>query len=209
MEKERVAHEGSGDRFLIGLGNPGHPYEQTRHNVGFRVIDRLWRAHGHGQLRKACLCEYRIGVACDYRVFMARPAVYMNESGRPIAELLRQLGGSPGSVLVIHDDIDLPVGGIRFRRGGSSGGHRGVVSLIEALGGSEFERLKIGVGHPGVTGGDVVDFVLSPPIAEEAALLSRAESTAAEAAWLWVTEGIESCMNRFNQKAVGAEEGKR
>jgi PTH1 family peptidyl-tRNA hydrolase len=209
VEREREPQSGKPggeDLFIVGLGNPGRRYEQTRHNVGARVVSRLWKTRSSGGTSRGHRCEYRLGAAGGRRVVMVRPVSYMNESGPPVAELLRAFGGAAAAMLVIHDDLDLPLGALRFRRGGSSGGHRGVASIIEALGDDTFPRLKIGVGRPGETGKDVVDFVLSPPPAEEASELSAVEGTAADAAWLWVTQGIEYCMNRFNRKAVGAEE---
>ena len=127
------AREGE-ERFLVGLGNPGSRYEQTRHNAGYRVVERLWRAHAEGPARRGLGVEYRVGRTGSCEVFMARSLSFMNESGAPVSALVRSLGGTSEGMLVIHDDLDLPLGMIRFRRRGSSGGHRGVASLIEAFG---------------------------------------------------------------------------
>jgi peptidyl-tRNA hydrolase, PTH1 family len=195
------------DRLVVGLGNPGSRYAATRHNAGYRVVERLWQAHGAGTVRQACGMEFQIGQAPRSTVVMARSLTYMNESGRPVADLMAWLVGTPSALLVIHDDLDLPVGTTRFRRGGTSGGHRGVQSLIEVLNTEEFARLKIGVGRPGEIENDVVEFVLSPPAGPEAEILDAAETVAAEAAWRWVTDGIDVCMSLFNGRIVGAEEG--
>ncbi len=192
---------------MVGLGNPGDRYAGTRHNAGHRVVERLWKAHAEGPIRQAGGCEYRAGAADPFTVIMARPLSYMNECGGPVATIVALFQVSLDGVLVVHDDMDLAVGALRVRYGGSSGGHRGIRSIQEALGDDGVARLKIGIGHPGEPGADVVDFVLSTPPAEEAAILATTERLAADAAWLWVTEGIERCMNRFNRRAVGAEEG--
>ena len=222
MCSERAAPSAPEYMFLVGLGNPGLDYTDTRHNVGYRVVERIWEAHAEASLMRNAGVEYRIGGAEDgdaergsaggRRVIVARSRTYMNLSGPPIRNLLDTFDGAPERLLLIHDDLDLPIGVMRFRRRGSSGGHRGVESVIRALGDVEagnedFARLKIGVGRPGGAGGDVVDFVLGPPPDEERALQAEIESTAARAAWLWVTEGIECCMNTFHSKQTQAEEG--
>ena len=187
-------------RFLVGLGNPGSRYAATRHNVGFRVIERLWRLHGDG----ACACrrelEYQVARTEQGKVFMARPVGYMNLSGPPVRELMDYFGGSAQELLVVYDDADLPLGTLRMRARGSSGGHKGVASVIEALGSQEFARLKIGIGRPGEPGDDIVHFVLAKPSVDEAELLAKAEEDAADAAWRWIAEGTDRGMERVNRR---------
>ncbi|HAK96740.1 MAG TPA: aminoacyl-tRNA hydrolase [Planctomycetes bacterium] len=187
-------------RFLIGLGNPGARYARTRHNVGFRVIDALWRAQGAGDPKRRGDLEYEIARAAEFRVFVARPLAYMNLSGPPVRALLEYFGGSCADMLVIHDDADLPLGTLRMRRGGGSGGHKGVGSIIDAFASEEFARLKIGIGRPGEPGDDIVQFVLDNPSADDAEALAKSETAAAEEAWRWIAEGTERCMERVNRR---------
>ena len=196
-------------RFVVGLGNPGIQYADTRHNAGFRVIERLWRRNPEAPYQATAALQFQVTGADRFEVVLGRPRTFMNLSGAPVATLLGMFGGRPDELLVVHDDLDLPVGALRFRRGGSSGGHRGVASILETLGpdGAGFARLKIGVGRPGGAGGSVVDFVLTPARGEDAARLTEAESVAAAAAWLWISDGIDRCMSRFNRKEARAEEG--
>jgi PTH1 family peptidyl-tRNA hydrolase len=192
------------DRMVVGLGNPGPAYERTRHNAGWRAVSAIAETRGEEPWRREDQLEYRWARWGAAMVYLVRPLTFMNQSGPAVAGFARTRSAPVSRVLVIHDDLDLPVGCLRFRRAGSSGGHRGVASLIAAFEEVAFARLKIGVGRPLE---DAVDFVLGDPSAEEAATLAAAEETAAEAAWVWATSGIEVCMNRFNRKAVG-EEGK-
>ncbi len=187
-------------RFLVGLGNPGARYAHTRHNVGFRVIERLWRAQGGGDRKRRRDLEYETGRVSEFRVFMLRPLAYMNLSGPPVRELLEYFGGDRADMLVIHDDADLPLGALRMRRGGGSGGHKGVGSIIDAFGSEEFARLKIGIGRPGEPSDDIVHFVLDKPSADDAEALAESERAAAEAARLWIVEGTERCMERVNRR---------
>ena len=212
--EERKPHRGfasrrGSDRFVVGLGNPGPEYSETRHNAGYRVIEKLWKRHSDSTPRRRLGMEYLTALKDDCKVFIGRPLSFMNESGRPVSSFIRYFKGSIENLLVIHDDLDLPPGMMRFRRNGSSAGHRGVESIIEWVGSNDFHRLKVGIGRPGGGSRDVVDFVLGSPSPEEAASLSRAEERAAEAAWVWVSKGIDFCMNRFNRRAVGTEEAER
>lgn len=187
-------------RFLVGLGNPGTRYAGTRHNVGFRVIERLWRLNGDGACERRRNLEYQVARTEHGKVFMARPLGYMNLSGPPVRELMEYFGGSDRELLVVYDDADLALGTLRMRSSGSSGGHKGVRSMIEALGTQEFARLKIGIGRPGEPGDDIVHFVLAKPSADEAELLAKAEEDAADAAWRWIAEGTERGMERVNRR---------
>ena len=199
---------GAKTRALVGLGNPGLGYARSRHNAGARVVGLLWRKYCRGKGIRKKYVLYRVEEVSGLAVFVARVRSYMNESGEPVKRFLEEVGVEAKDLLVIHDDLDLPPGTLRFRRGGSSGGHKGVQSIIEALATDGFARLKIGIGRPGGKEREVVDFVLSPPSGREKEILKKTEAVAAEAAWLWVKEGIDYCMNRFNRSVICAEEGK-
>ncbi|HID65408.1 MAG TPA: aminoacyl-tRNA hydrolase, partial [Aquificaceae bacterium] len=148
-------------RLLVGLGNPGKEYEKTRHNVGFMVIDELvksLRAKKPSEEALSLVYKIRIG---GKEVFLAKPLTYMNNSGAAVYNLLEEYGLSPEQMIVIYDDLDLPLGTIRLRLKGSSGGHKGVESIIKYIGTQNFPRLRIGIGRPKKKE-DVVKYVLSP-----------------------------------------------
>ena len=187
----------SPDKIIVGLGNPGPRYARSLHNAGFLTVDRVagsgtkwgkWR-----NLASICLIEVE-GVA----VLLVKPLTYMNLSGEAVRPLLRQTGLLPQDLLTIHDDMDLPSGKIRLRPGGgSSGGHRGVQSIIDHLHSRDFARLRIGVGRP-PEGIDPAEYVLQPiPYAERTAF-DALWKQAGDAASSWAVQGIESAMNKHN-----------
>lgn len=189
-------------RVIVGLGNPGRRYARTRHNAGVRVVDRLLErldASGPRPMFGADVWRHE----APEPVLLLKPRTYMNESGRAVRDVLGYFRIDPAGVLVIHDDLDLPVGRIRFRREGSSGGHRGVASVIECLGDAAFARLKLGIGHP--QEGDAVAYVLSLPPPDEREALAEAEGRASAAAEDWIRWGLDWCMNAYNRaEAPGA-----
>ncbi len=186
-------------RLLVGLGNPGQKYQRTRHNVGFMVIDELVR---HFRLRKyheRCLSHiYKVKVG-GREIVLAKPQTFMNNSGRAVENLLEEFSLEPSQMLVIYDDLDLPLGSMRLRLKGGSGGHRGMESIISAVGTESFPRLRIGIGRP-KSKGDVVDYVLSPFGKEEQELLSRvldkAKRCLLRALELSLEESLEFCNRR-------------
>lgn len=185
-------------KVICGLGNPGDRYRYTRHNVGFRVLDVLadrWGLTGAGKVRDG---SARLEVARPDpigRVLLVKPMKFMNLSGSALRAALRQTDADPGfDLLVVADDIDLPLGKIRLRRGGSAGGHNGLRDIIAALGESEFNRLRVGIGRSGET----VDHVLSTFRPGERELARETIATAADAVELWLREGIEAAMNAYN-----------
>lgn len=183
----------------MGLGNPGPAYAATRHNVGFRVVAALVAGAGaglRGPTRGACWAAATIG---GRAAVLLQPQEYMNRSGPSVAAWLGALGLSLESLLVISDDLDLPVGRLRVATGGGDGGHRGIRSIGESLGGLGFHRVRVGIGRP--LDGDPVEYVLAPPRADEAAALRDAEARAAEAARTVLAEGPIAAMNRFNPTA--------
>ena len=184
------------DLLVAGLGNPGREYEQTRHNVGWLVLDELARRHGGSWRSKfsGSLAEVRLGEA---RLALLKPETYMNESGRSVGAAERFFKVEPPQLLVVHDDVDLEPGRLQARAGGGLAGHNGLRSLAQHLGSQDFLRLRIGVGRPGR--GDrrpVSDWVLSPFSAEEDvdALVARG----ADAVESLVAEGLEATQTRFN-----------
>lgn len=187
---------------ICGLGNPGEKYRLTRHNVGFRVIDLLadrWHVSGGGRTREGAA---RIEVASPVgAVLLVKPMKYMNQSGAPLAAAVRQASGDPSSeLLVVCDDVDLPLGKLRLRRSGSAGGHNGLRDIISALGSNEFARLRVGIGR----GGETVDHVLATFRPNERDLAALAIATAADAAERWLSDGIEEAMNEFNGTDLAA-----
>jgi peptidyl-tRNA hydrolase, PTH1 family len=184
------------DLLVAGLGNPGGQYERTRHNAGWLVLDELARRHGGSWRSKfsGSLAQVRPG---DLRLGLLKPETYMNESGRSVGAAARFFKVEPGSLLVVHDDVDLAPGRLQARRGGGLAGHNGLRSLSQHLGTQEFLRLRIGVGRPGR--GDprsVSDWVLSPFAAEEDA--DALASRAADAVETIAADGLEVAQGRYN-----------
>lgn len=182
---------------VVGLGNPGEPYTGTRHNVGFRVVDLL-AGEKHTDIRRPRF--WALTAEADFgrtKVFLMKPQTFMNRSGRSVAQAVRTLDIPAENVVVVYDDLDLPVGRLRVRAEGGPGGHRGVSSIVEDLGTTRFPRIRVGIGRPegNLT---VVEHVLSPyaPGEEEAA--AEAERRAAEAVACAVELGVKTAMDRFN-----------
>ena len=188
---------GASPRVVIGLGNPGREYSATRHNVGHWCIDRLAEVHAAGRFRRTRLAEVADGTIGGRRVVLAKPRTYVNESGRAVTSLMTKYRAAPGDLLVVYDEMDLPVGSIRLRARGGSGGHNGMKSIIDATGTQEFARLRIGVGRP-ARSGDEVGHVLGSMPREERARVDDAVSRAAEAIEAALRDGVVEAMNRFN-----------
>jgi len=184
---------------VVGLGNPGRRYHATRHNAGFRIVDRLaerWGVRVSREAHRALVGDARRE---HERVLLVKPQTYMNESGEAVASVQRFYRVDPAQLVVVHDDVDLEVGRVRIRRGGRAGGNRGVESIIAVLGDPAFLRVKVGVGRP-PAGPVPAGWVLSVPSGEQAAALGDAEERAADAVEMLLTEGLERTMNRINQR---------
>lgn len=184
--------------FLIaGLGNPGLRYHRTRHNIGFMVIER-WASEmgvelkGRGYDSAFTKVKYR-----GEDLILQCPLTFMNNSGRAIRLLMNHYEITPDQLLLIHDDIDLPVGRLKLSVNGGSGGHRGVQSVIDSIGTKEFNRLKIGVGRP-LFGEGVEEFVLSPFYPEDKEVMDVVIGSAVKACSIFVSEGIQPAMNLIN-----------
>ncbi|MFQ5487428.1 MAG: aminoacyl-tRNA hydrolase [Gammaproteobacteria bacterium] len=159
---------------IVGLGNPGSRYEQTRHNAGFWLLDALAESLGSRFSVEGRFFGLLGRVEIDgQRCYLFKPTTFMNRSGQALAALTRYYKIPAPRVLVVHDEIDLPPGVVRLKRGGGHGGHNGLRDIIKALGDSSFWRLRLGVGHPGARD-DVVDYVLHPPATAERALIEDA-----------------------------------
>jgi PTH1 family peptidyl-tRNA hydrolase len=192
-------------KLIVGLGNPGPEYRQTRHNVGFMVVDELVDRWGlDGQWREkfdALVIKHRVG---DHQVIVAKPLTFMNLSGQSVAAIAGFYKIEPADVFAIVDEAALPLGRLRARRDGGPGGHNGLKSLIQHLGTQAFARLRVGVGR-GADGRDLSDHVLGRFEPDERTTVSAAVLRAADASEMFVTDGIERVMNAFNAATDTAE----
>jgi PTH1 family peptidyl-tRNA hydrolase len=195
-------------RLILGLGNPGEEYAATRHNAGFRVVDELARRLGVrvdgidcGALTAlTALAPGDPPAPVAGEVLLAKPQTYMNRSGYAARCLVERHGIAPAAVLVVYDEVNLPLGRLRLRRSGSPAGHRGIESIIENLRSDQVARLRVGIAPAAaeVAGEELVDFVLAPFAAAEEETLAPVVRSAADACEVWLREGIDAAMNRFN-----------
>jgi len=184
---------------IAGLGNPGPEYENTRHNIGFKVVEELARRLGLNELKQKHKLQSFIGEGSyeGHKLILAQPTTFMNNSGLAVSSILSWHKVSPNDLIVIYDDVDLEVGQVRLRPQGGAGGHHGVESIIEHISTTEFNRIRIGIGRQGFSG-DVSDYVLSKIPPSERELLDPAIIKAADAALLIIAEGMPAAMNKFN-----------
>ncbi len=196
-------------KLIAGLGNPGREYEKTRHNSGFLALDRLAEKCGvtHWSAKfEALTAEVFVS---GQKVLLMKPQTYMNESGRAVSQAYAFYHLQPDEVLILHDDMDLPVGSLRIRTRGSSGGQKGMQSIINALGTDQLCRIRIGVGHSQPGEHDLVpDWVLSPVPASEQETYQKVLNQAAEAAYAWIDQPLEKVMayNIREHRAQKSEE---
>lgn len=189
---------GHGIRLIVGLGNPGKEYVGTRHNLGFAIVERLLeklpksfeRSHGYTSY-------YWSGNYAGSKLFVQMPQTYMNLSGDAVMPLAKANGILPEEILVIYDDMDLPMGKLRIRNNGGAGGHNGMKSIISALNTEKFSRMRIGIGR-GATGAGMADFVLSGMTPEEKAVFDRVSEGASDAVILALRRGLGMAANRYN-----------
>jgi PTH1 family peptidyl-tRNA hydrolase len=191
------------DRFvepylIAGLGNPGPQHAANRHSVGFRCIERLAALHDLTFDRRQKQALVAAGTVCERRVILAKPQTFMNESGRAVVPLARFYKVQAERLLVVYDDLDLPQGTMRLRPEGGSGGHKGMRSIIEHLGAQGFPRLRIGIGRPPGRM-DPAAYVLQDFSAEEIPLLEETLERATAAIEVWLREGVETAMSRYNR----------
>ena len=182
-------------KIIVGLGNPGREYAETRHNVGFMVLDLLARHFGaEWKVDKARKAELAAGPG----VLLVKPQTFMNASGESVGPLMRYYKWEPEQVFVIYDDISFPVGAMRLRAGGSAGGHNGMKSLIAHLGTEKFPRLRVGISAPGCK--QMVSHVLGKFAPDERPLLQEALTRAAAATLMTLSHGFDAAANQFNIK---------
>ncbi len=182
---------------VAGLGNPGPKYSLTRHNVGFMVVDAVARAHGLEFSSSKFDAHVASGNILGRRVSLLKPQTYMNRSGRAVQPFLAYYRLLPSRLLVVHDDLDMEMGRLKFYRGGGGGGHNGIRSIIETLGTREFPRLKVGIGRP-PRGFPVDKYVLSSFPLDDMPLLEQVIAAAAEGVEIFLEKGLDTAMNRFN-----------
>ena len=184
-------------RVIIGLGNPGLEYQRTRHNVGFRVVHKLAERWGIRLSRRAFLSIVGDGIWKNEKILLVQSQTYMNRSGAAAGKIRDFYHLASSDFVVIHDDLDLPLGRLRIKRGGGgAGGNRGVASLIEVLG-KDFVRIKLGIGRPSGKQ-DPADFVVKPFTLQEEAFILAAVDQAVEAVEVLLIEGIEKAMALFH-----------
>ncbi len=184
-------------KLVVGLGNPGRKYKDTRHNVGYMALAELARRYGSSSVRAKFHADVVEANIEGERALLLSPLTYMNLSGTSVVEAFRFYKLSFAGLLVICDDLNLPLGKLRIRAKGSSGGQKGLADIINRLGDEQFARLRIGIGEP-PSGWDAADFVLSRFNKKETTEIELAVQQAADAVALWAREGTHACMNRHN-----------
>ncbi|HEV2107036.1 MAG TPA: aminoacyl-tRNA hydrolase [Thermomicrobiales bacterium] len=185
-------------RIVVGLGNPGREYANTRHNIGFVVVDRLARRHGAEPFKRRFRAEVATASFEGEKLVLVKPQTYMNLSGHAVREVRNWYHADLDDVLIVHDDLDLPYGQLRMRARGSAGGHNGMASIIEQLGTNNVPRLKIGIGRGNA---ETRAHVLARFSTDEERDLDQVVVSAADAVERWVTDGITAAMNQINGSA--------
>lgn len=185
-------------KLIVGLGNPGDKYDKTKHNIGFAVIDELLNRHQIDLNKHKFKGDYAEEFIDMKKVIILKPMTYMNKSGEAVQPILDYFGIPLEELLVIHDDLDLPVGKLRLRQKGSSGGQNGIKDIIKQLGSQEFKRMKLGIGRP-YPNQKVVDHVLTPFSKDDQALAQESIERAADAVEYWLSgNSYEKTMSKFN-----------
>lgn len=189
-------------KMIVGLGNPGPEYARTRHNVGFQVVDLFAERHGlkFDKVQKrarVALGQVNLASGWSGRVLLVKPLTFMNASGEAVGPLVKFYKVPLADMLVVFDDLDLPIGRLRLRPDGGSSGQKGVKSIIQHLGSEAFPRLRIGIGRPPGQM-DPADYVLQPFAAEQEAEMTFVRIRAADAIETWLAQGIVAAMNQFN-----------
>jgi len=191
-------------KLIVGLGNPGRTYAHNRHNIGFRCLNYFARLHSIRFERRQCQARVGFGQVAGSKLLLAKPSTFVNLSGRAVGPLLHKYSTPLSDLLVIYDDLDLSLGKIRLRPSGGSGGHKGMKSIISALGSEDFPRIRVGIGRPQVEGlsntdeDAIVNYVLSDFTPQEEELIKPVIATVAEAIDCFLAQGMEVAMSKFN-----------
>jgi PTH1 family peptidyl-tRNA hydrolase len=188
-------------KLVVGLGNPGFLYARNRHNVGFMAVSHLARMQRIRFDRKQGYARTGIGNIGPHRVVLARPQTFMNSSGQSVGRLLDRFNLDPNDLIVIHDDLDLPLAKIRISFGSGSGGHMGVRSIVQELGAQDFARLRVGIGRPDkpeISEDDIIHYVLSDFTPAEKRAIAKIVPRVSEAILCLLSEGLTPAMNKFN-----------
>jgi PTH1 family peptidyl-tRNA hydrolase len=187
-------------KLVVGLGNPGRKYEGTRHNIGFAVLEELARRHATASPRKAYEGEVVEANIASERALLLAPHTYMNRSGQSVRQAVDFFKLEPADVLIVCDDMNLPLGKLRMRTKGSDGGQKGLADIVRHMGTDAVARLRIGIDRPPANW-EGADYVLAKFTKEENTEIAIAVQTAADAVAVWAGQGAEACMNRFNPKS--------
>jgi len=192
-------------KLIVGLGNPGRGYADNRHNVGFMCLRHFAKTQRITLDKKQGQARIGTGEMAGNKVLLARPQTFMNLSGEAVSRLISKFKINTDDIMVIHDDLDLPLGTIRIRRGGSSGGHKGINSIIAETGKRDFIRIRVGIGRPTMPENDarnkeneIVDYVLSDFTPEEKPIITSVIPRVSEALYCLLTEGLTAAMNKYN-----------
>jgi PTH1 family peptidyl-tRNA hydrolase len=188
-------------RLVVGLGNPGEAYSKTRHNAGFMVVDKVSDAFSIALEKQKFDTRFGIGSVNGVKIVLAKPMAYMNRSGPQLRNIAGYFKILCEDMLVVHDDIDLAFGRLKIKEKGGDGGHKGVRSIIDAFGGGDFTRLRIGVGRPEADK-NAADYVLGKFTLEEKEVLSQIITAARDAVATILCKGTKEGMNRFNNKSI-------
>ena len=189
-------------KLIVGLGNPGRSYARNRHNIGFIALSRFARSEGIKFAHKKSQARIGTGKVDDTGVLLAKPQTFMNNSGYSVSRLVKKFKVDLKDLIVIHDDLDLPLAKIRISFGSSSGGHKGINSIIQELGSQDFNRLRIGIGRPDnpqISEDDIIDYVLSDLSSKEQRAIEKIIPTVNEALLCLLIDGLTPAMNKFNQ----------
>lgn len=183
-------------KIIVGLGNPDSRYEGTRHNMGFEVIDRLADRLSVMVIKKEKHALTGTGICAGQKVMLVKPQTYMNLSGESVRPLMDYYNVAVEDLIVIVDDVSIAPGVIRMRPSGSEGGHNGLKSISQHLGSRDYARLRIGVGS--AKPGEMIDYVLGRPSADDRVQISCAQEAAVEAVMCWVSDGVDAAMSKYN-----------
>ena len=184
---------------VVGLGNPGKKYSLSKHNIGFMVVDELAKRLGVSLNGTGSTSLYGEALFEEEKIVFLKPQTYMNRSGKAVSEFVGFYKIPPGNIISVYDELDLPLGNLKIKMGGGSAGHKGIESIITALGDDSFIRVRVGIGKPGQRS-ETVNHVLSSFNKDEIKMVEDALGRAADAVLEIATRGVESAMNKFNRK---------